>query len=607
MLRELAALKKLNHVGICELVKISLCGNKLYTFFPYVEMNLQQILSQRSDCDVDGVVQYVGLARCHAQNILKQVLDAISYCHSKGIVHRNLKPKHLLISLGTGASLDEQLTNATVKVADFALTRMIGYVNLGRELTTEVITLWYRCPEILLGKRTYDSAVDVWSIGCIYAEMLEGRPLFHGSSEIDQLFQIFRLLGVPSEYTWKEVHTLRNFDASVFPDWDFVRLQSLVPSGNSDDNDLILHFLQCDPALRITAQKALSHRMFRTDGTCSMQSSESSTCSMQSNESSIHTFNLHLDYLLDLEDQVADKNLNIEFPAYYSCMSHTYISHQCRSVLVEWMLKFLSDTTNVCDRTIYFAMSLLDRFFYLVVFNNQQLLRPTKVYSYITAGTKEFSLVSDESISESDLLMIGASCLHIASKCEDVSYLALSFIIQELKNCATFTYNDQSNPANSENNSFVAIEEVLLNVLEFDLYLSNLYDFVVFYSQIMEIEFHVLSRTILLAHYLAELTLFYPEVTCVRTSVLALAIWSYTLQLEKHDHWPHSVEYIQSKLGIDVCSSQFGLIVRYVQTIHSSVNRNHISFRRYSTTIKQEVACTKALDKVEVLPILTRV
>ncbi len=595
MLRELAALKKINHVGICELLKVSLCGNKLYTFFPYVEMNLQQILSQGSDLNDNGQVKYVGLARCHAQNILKQVLDAISFCHSKGIVHRNLKPKHLLISLGPGASLDEQLTTATVKVADFALTRMIGYVNLGRELTTEVITLWYRCPEILLGKRTYDSAVDVWSIGCIYGEMLEGKPLFHGSSEIDQLFQIFRLLGVPSEYTWKEVNSLPNFEMSIFPNWDSARLQSLVPSGTSDDHDLILHFLQCDPALRITAQKALSHRVFMND----------ETCIMQSNESSINTFNLHLDYLLDLEDQVADKSLNIEFPAYYSFMSHTYISHQCRSLLVEWMLCFSSGNSNVCDRTIYFAMSLLDRFFYSVVFNNQQLLRPTKAYSYITAGTKEFSLVSDESISACDLLMIGATCLHIASKCEDVSYLALGFIVQELKNCAA--YNAKNGPSNTDNTVFVVIEEVLLNVLDFDLYLSNVYDFVVFYSQIMEIEFHVQSRTIHLAHYLAELTLLYPEVTCVRMSVLALAIWSYTLQLEKHDHWPNSIEYIQSKLGIDVFSAQFGLIVRYIQTIHSNVDHNHISFRRYSTAHKHEVASIKALDKVEVLPILTRI
>ena len=594
MIRELAALKKLNHVGICELLKVSLCGNKLYTFFPYIEVNLQQILSQ-GDVDGTGQEKFQGIAKNHAQNILRQVLDAISYCHSKGIVHRNLKPKHLLISLGPGATLDEQLRTATIKVADFALTRMIGYVNLRRELTTEVITLWYRCPEILLGKRMYDSAVDVWSIGCIYAEMLEGKPLFHGSSEIDQLFQIFRLLGVPSENTWKEVNSLPNFESSLFPKWDTVRLQTLVPSGDSDDHDLILRFLMCDPALRITAKEALGHRVFTKDITHIMQPKEASTS----------VFHLHLQYLLELEDQVADKSLNIEFPAYYSSMAHTYMSQLCRSQLVEWMLSFLFNASNVCDRTIFFAFTILDRFIHLVVFGNQQLLRPSTTHSHITAGTKEFSLISDETISMWDLLVIGATCLHIASKCEDVSYLAMSYIVHELKNCAV--YNGQNELSKSENNVLVAIEEVVLNVLNFDLYLSIVYDFVVFYNQTMELEGCIRGAATHLAHYLAEVSLLFPEVTCVRMSVLALAIWSYVLQLEKHDQWPHSIEYIQCKLGIDVCSAQFSVIVRHVQTMHSSISHNHFIFQRYSTASKCEVSSIRALDKIEVLSIPTRV
>jgi cyclin-dependent kinase len=110
-----------------------------------------------------------------------QLLSGIAFCHGHRVVHRDLKPQNLLID-----------KEGALKLADFGLARAFGIPI--RTYTHEVVTLWYRAPEILLGSRHYSTAVDVWSAGCIFAEMATHKPLFPGDSEIDELFKIFRYL-----------------------------------------------------------------------------------------------------------------------------------------------------------------------------------------------------------------------------------------------------------------------------------------------------------------------------------------------------------------------------------------------------------------------------
>ena len=118
------------------------------------------------------------------KSFLYQLLMGVAYCHHHRVLHRDLKPPNLLIN-----------REGQLKLADFGLARAFGIPV--RSYTHEVVTLWYRSPDVLMGSRRYSTPVDIWSVGCIFAEMANGRPLIAGTSEGDQLERIFRLLGTP--------------------------------------------------------------------------------------------------------------------------------------------------------------------------------------------------------------------------------------------------------------------------------------------------------------------------------------------------------------------------------------------------------------------------
>ncbi|KAM3702994.1 hypothetical protein ACJW31_04G064100 [Castanea mollissima] len=127
-----------------------------------------------------------------------------------------------------------------------------------------LVTLWYRAPEILLGSRHYSTPVDVWSVGCIFAEMVNQRPLFPGDSEIDELFKIFSK-GTPNDDTWPGVTSLPDYK-SAFPKWAPKDLAAVVPSLDSAGIDLLSKMLCYDPSRRITARSALEHEYFKDIG-----------------------------------------------------------------------------------------------------------------------------------------------------------------------------------------------------------------------------------------------------------------------------------------------------------------------------------------------------
>lgn len=177
------------------------------------------------------------------------MLDGIAYCHSHRILHRDLKPQNLLIDR----------TNDALKLADFGLARAFGLPM--RQYTHEVITLWYRAPEILLGSKHYSTPVDLWSVGCIFAEMVNQKPLFPGDSEIDELFKIFQIRGTPNEDTYPGVSSLPDYK-DVFPKWRRQELATVVPSLCPRGLDLLDKLLEYLPSRRISAKEALRHEYF---------------------------------------------------------------------------------------------------------------------------------------------------------------------------------------------------------------------------------------------------------------------------------------------------------------------------------------------------------
>lgn len=186
-------------------------------------------------------------------NVIKlffyQLLKGLAFCHSHNILHRDLKPQNLLIN-----------KNGVLKLADFGLARAFGVPVVF--FSAEVVTLWYRPPDVLFGARLYSTDIDIWSAGCIFAEMSnKGQPIFPGANVDDQLFRIFKLLGTPNEDSWPGVTSLPEYKPIQYfpPTPNFCQF---LPLMNAKGRDLLSKLLVCYPPRRISAESALRHSYF---------------------------------------------------------------------------------------------------------------------------------------------------------------------------------------------------------------------------------------------------------------------------------------------------------------------------------------------------------
>lgn len=197
------------------------------------------------------------LSDAHFQSFIYQTLCGLKYIHSANVLHRDLKPGNLLVN-----------ADCELKICDFGLAR--GYSPSGKNaaksaanqgfMTEYVATRWYRAPEIMLSFANYGPAIDVWSVGCILAELLAGKPIFKGRDYVDQLNQILHYLGTPSEETLRRVGSPRAQDyIRSLPIKPRVPFQTLFPRANPLAIDLLSQLLQFDPAKRITCEQALKH------------------------------------------------------------------------------------------------------------------------------------------------------------------------------------------------------------------------------------------------------------------------------------------------------------------------------------------------------------
>lgn len=235
-LREIGLLKDLNHPNVLKLLDVVCCDSNLYLVFEYLDIDLKKLLDKTQS----------GLPKPLAKSFLWQLLQGIAHCHAHRVLHRDLKLQNLLVD-----------RHGNIKLADFGLARSMGLPI--RTYTHEVVTLWYRAPEILLRSPHYGPSVDLWSLGCIFAEILTKKVLFPGESEIDQIYRIFRTLGTPDDQRWPGFSQLPDY--REFPKFNNRGLDNYVED-DDDAIDLLTKMLEYDPATRISARIALRHRYF---------------------------------------------------------------------------------------------------------------------------------------------------------------------------------------------------------------------------------------------------------------------------------------------------------------------------------------------------------
>ncbi|GMH38202.1 hypothetical protein BSKO_06086 [Bryopsis sp. KO-2023] len=240
-LRELRLLQTMRHSNIVKLLDVATGSKKdsLFLVFEFCSHDLANLDNHlREPFSVSEI-------KC----LLKQILSGLAYLHNRKIIHRDVKLSNLLYT-----------DDGVVKLCDFGLARFLP--SKAAPLTPQVFTLWYRGPELLLGCCEYGTALDMWAVGCIFAELLRGKPLFPGKTEFECLRMMCQRLGTPTPDIWKDIVDLPNYQKIVLPAYDSRTLKNDVPKASECAIDLLRGFLAYDPKQRLTAEEALQHPYF---------------------------------------------------------------------------------------------------------------------------------------------------------------------------------------------------------------------------------------------------------------------------------------------------------------------------------------------------------
>ncbi|KAL0476719.1 CDKG-2 [Acrasis kona] len=251
-LREISTLMQMQHPNLVNAHEVVVGSdyNKIFVVMDYMDhtvKDLNEIMKQR-------------FTQAEVKCLLIQLLDGVKYMHDNWVQHRDIKTSNLLLD-----------NHGNLKICDFGLARK--YSDPPRAYSPVVVTLYYRAIEILLGEKKYTPAIDMWSVGCVFAELLLKKPLFQGNGELDQIKQIFDVLGLPSESRWEGFQELPNVKKFHFTGsktnnlhkrfTQQIGMTNNLPILSKLGLDLLERMLEFDPKLRITADEALKHPYFK--------------------------------------------------------------------------------------------------------------------------------------------------------------------------------------------------------------------------------------------------------------------------------------------------------------------------------------------------------
>jgi len=237
IIREVGSLRDFNHPNVVKLLDVIISMDSVNLIFEFVERDLHQLLKSYRNTET-----FMPMA--DVKRYSYELLSGLRACHTLCILHRDLKPQNILIG------------QDGLKIGDFGLAR--SFKATTGNYTTQVVTLWYRAPELLLGATQYGTEVDCWSAGCIIAEMATNQPAFAGDSEIGTVYRIFMISGTPTEAVWPGVSQLCYFKPT-FPKWpptDLLSIYNARPEMGSGI-ELLRSLLTMNPKTRANMRRAL--------------------------------------------------------------------------------------------------------------------------------------------------------------------------------------------------------------------------------------------------------------------------------------------------------------------------------------------------------------
>ncbi|KAK6462572.1 kinase-like domain-containing protein [Scheffersomyces coipomensis] len=239
-IREVKYLQELKHPNVIELIDVFSTSNNLNLVLEFLPCDLEVLIKDTS----------IVFKSSDIKSWLLMTLRGVHHCHRNFILHRDLKPNNLLLA-----------PDGQLKIADFGLARSLG--NPNEELSSNVVTRWYRAPELLFGAKHYTVAVDIWSVGIIFAELMLRTPYLPGKDDIDQLDVTFRALGTPTDQIWPNVSNLPQYNAlKIYPPPSRQELRNRFSAATDNALDLLILMTQMDPSRRCDSTQALLHEFF---------------------------------------------------------------------------------------------------------------------------------------------------------------------------------------------------------------------------------------------------------------------------------------------------------------------------------------------------------